>query len=228
LKVEVESATSSLPSEVDYIIIGSGIGGLTCGALLRYYGYSVLVLESHYAPGGVAHTFERKGFKFDAGPSLWNGMSTKPYNPLREVLEIIGQGDTVKYAHYDGWMMHIPEGSFKFQVGEGNFEPILQSFGGVNALSEWKQLNAALRPIQELATAIPPLILRSDYGLLRTMLPHLWKLIKGALVANKVEGSFKDVSKHYVTDRFLENWLEFLSFALSGLPADSTIAAAVA
>jgi len=100
-------------------------------------------------------------------------------------------------------MMHIPEGSFKFRVGEGNFEPILQTFGGVNALSEWKQLNAALRPIQELATAIPPLILRSDYGLLRTMLPHLWKLIKGALVVSKVEGSFKDVSKHYVTDRFL-------------------------
>ena len=85
LTAEVESVTSSLPSEVDYIIIGSGIGGLTCGALLRYYGYSVLVLESHYAPGGVAHTFERQGFKFDAGPSLWNGMSTKPYNPLREV-----------------------------------------------------------------------------------------------------------------------------------------------
>jgi len=94
-------------------------------------------------------------------------------------------------------MMHFPEGSFKFQVGEGNFEPILQTFGGVNALREWKQLNAALRPIQELATAIPPLILRSDYGLMRTMLPHLWKLIKGAFVASKVEGSFKDVSKHY-------------------------------
>ena len=49
-------------------------------------GYSVTVLESHYLPGGVAHTFEKDGFKFDAGPSLWNGMSTKPYNPLREVL----------------------------------------------------------------------------------------------------------------------------------------------
>ena len=40
--------------------------------------------------GGCAHTFDYKGFKFDAGPSLWNGMATKPYNPLREVLEIIG------------------------------------------------------------------------------------------------------------------------------------------
>lgn len=70
--------------EVDFVVIGSGIGGLSSAALLKYYGYSVVVLESHYLPGGVAHTFEREGFKFDAGPSLWNGMSTKPYNPLRE------------------------------------------------------------------------------------------------------------------------------------------------
>ena len=54
-------------SEADYVVIGSGIGGLSCAALLSYYGYSVIVLESHYLPGGVAHTFERNGFHFDAG-----------------------------------------------------------------------------------------------------------------------------------------------------------------
>lgn len=37
--------------EVDYIVIGSGIGGLSCAALLNYYGYDVLVLESHYLAG---------------------------------------------------------------------------------------------------------------------------------------------------------------------------------
>lgn len=47
---------------------------------INLLGYSVTVLESHYLPGGVAHTFEKDGFKFDAGPSLWNGMATKPYN----------------------------------------------------------------------------------------------------------------------------------------------------
>lgn len=78
----------TLPNEADYVVIGSGIGGLSCAAMLRYYNYSVLVLESHTVPGGVAHGFEKKGFKFDAGPSLWNGMSTKPYNPLREVSKI--------------------------------------------------------------------------------------------------------------------------------------------
>ena len=65
----------SLQDSVDYVVIGSGIGGLSCAALLSYYGYSVAVLESHYLPGGCAHTFERNGFKFDAGPSLWYVMT---------------------------------------------------------------------------------------------------------------------------------------------------------
>ena len=45
---------------------------------------------------------------------------------------------------------------------------------------------------------------------------------------SKVEGSFKDFSREIVKDKFLENWFEFLSFALSGLPSNGTIAAAVA
>ena len=146
----------------------------------------------------------------------------------RQVLEIVGEGDTVKYSQYDGWVMHIPEGSFKFTVGKGNFEPILERFGGMDAVKEWEELNRLLVPIVELSTAVPPLTLRSDPTVLFTLLPHLWKLIKGAFVASQVEGSFKAVSNKVVKNKFLENWFEFLSFALSGLPADATIAAAVA
>ena len=217
-----------LGDEYDYVVIGSGIGGLSAAAMLTYYGYSVLVCEAHYLPGGVAHTFEKDGFKFDAGPSLWNGMDTIPYNPLREILEIIGEGNSVKYAHYDGWMMHVPEGSFKFTVGEGKFEEILKRFGGSTAIAEWKELNRRLIPITELSAAIPPLALRSDPTVISTLLPHLTKLISKLPWVNKVEGSFKAISREVVKDEFLENWFEFLSFALSGLPADGTIAAAVA
>ena len=65
-------------------------------------------------------------------------------------------------------------------------------------------------------------------GVILTLWPHLRKLAQGAGVASKVEGSFKAISSTVVKDKFLENWFEFLSFALSGLPADGTIAAAVA
>ena len=196
--------------------------------LSKCYGYKVLVLESHYLLGGCAHTFERDGFKFDAGPSLWNGMATKPYNPLREIMEIVDCGDKVQYSNYDGWVMHTPDCSFKFTVGEGEFEKVIEKHGGDDALNEWKELLEYIKPIQELAVAIPPLVLRSDPGVLLTLAPHFGKLLKGALVASKVEGSFYNVSKGIVKDKFLVNWFEFLSFALSGLGADGTIAAAVA
>ena len=107
-------------------------------------------------------------------------------------------------------MMHVPEGSFKFQVGAGKFEAVLERFGGADALQEWQALNAAaLELIQALATAIPPLALRCDLGLALTLLPHLLKLVQGAPIVGKVEGSFKDISKHHIKDAFLVSFLIF-------------------
>ena len=56
-----EKLSSYSESSFDYIVIGSGIGGLCSAALLRWYGYSVLVVESHYLAGGCAHAFKRQG-----------------------------------------------------------------------------------------------------------------------------------------------------------------------
>lgn len=42
-------------------IIGSGLGGLTAGALLAKKGYDVTVLEQHNIVGGSSTTFKRKG-----------------------------------------------------------------------------------------------------------------------------------------------------------------------
>ena len=39
-------------SEWDVIVIGAGVGGLSCTALTSAYGFKTLVLESHYALGG--------------------------------------------------------------------------------------------------------------------------------------------------------------------------------
>lgn len=51
----------------DAIIIGSGMGGLSCAAALARSGLKVLVLEQHYAPGGLTQTFHRSGFRWDVG-----------------------------------------------------------------------------------------------------------------------------------------------------------------
>eukprot|EP00958_Prasinococcus_capsulatus_P023947 scaffold3674_cov371-Prasinococcus_capsulatus_cf.AAC.4 len=60
--------SSDVPQDLDAIVIGSGIGGLTTAALLSKAGKRVLVLEAHYRPGGCTHAFYEVGDNvFDSG-----------------------------------------------------------------------------------------------------------------------------------------------------------------
>lgn len=56
-----------IPENIDFIIIGSGISGLTTAGLLSRVGKKVLVLEQHYIAGGCTHCFKDKGWEFDTG-----------------------------------------------------------------------------------------------------------------------------------------------------------------
>jgi len=56
----------ALPEDqFDAIIIGAGLGGLSCGAAFARQGFKPLVIEQHTKPGGYATTFQRKDFTFD-------------------------------------------------------------------------------------------------------------------------------------------------------------------
>lgn len=46
---------------------------LCAAALLSSYGKKVVVCEAHTQAGGCAHGFDRGGYKFDSGPSLFSG-----------------------------------------------------------------------------------------------------------------------------------------------------------
>lgn len=49
------------------VIIGSGLGGLSCGVILARNGYDVTILEQHYQIGGCLQCFTRNGAKFETG-----------------------------------------------------------------------------------------------------------------------------------------------------------------
>lgn len=49
------------------VIIGSGLGGLSCGLILSRAGYDVTVLEQGTQPGGCLQCFTRRGVKFETG-----------------------------------------------------------------------------------------------------------------------------------------------------------------
>ncbi len=50
----------------DFVILGSGLGGLSAAACLTRQGYRVAVLEKHYLPGGCCHTFDYGNYRFCA------------------------------------------------------------------------------------------------------------------------------------------------------------------
>jgi phytoene desaturase len=82
-------APSQLAPCYDVIVVGAGIGGLTCAAYLAKFGARVLIVERHSLPGGLCSFFKRKGFRFDSGahyfgslgdPKSFGGMLLRPLN----------------------------------------------------------------------------------------------------------------------------------------------------
>ncbi|MBX2863676.1 MAG: NAD(P)/FAD-dependent oxidoreductase [Leptolyngbyaceae cyanobacterium MAG.088] len=214
-------------NQTEIIVIGSGIGGLCCAALLARYGYDVVVCESHSIPGGAAHGFERAGFFFDSGPSLYSGLSYSPSaNPLRQVLDALGED--AHWLTYDTWGCCLPEGDFDTTVGADQFCEVLQTLRGAMAVKEWHQLQQIMAPLGKAAIALPPAAMRFDLGAMRTAGPFLPTLLPQARHVAKLTGPFSRIMDGVVHDEFVRNWLNMLCFLLSGLPADGTITAEVA
>ena len=131
---------------MEIIIIGSGIGGLCCGALLAKYGFEVTICEAHSIAGGAAHSFTRDGYKFDSGPSLYSGMSYTPStNPLKQVLDAIEED--LDWVNYDTWGCLLPEGDFNTTVGAEDFCKTLEQIRGESAVREWCRLQQEMEPL---------------------------------------------------------------------------------
>jgi phytoene desaturase len=71
--------------DVDVIVIGAGLGGLSSGALLAHQGRKVLVLEQSGRVGGCCSTFEKDGYSFDVGASV-----VEIIQPIEKVFKILG------------------------------------------------------------------------------------------------------------------------------------------
>ncbi|KAG6406380.1 hypothetical protein SASPL_133980 [Salvia splendens] len=244
IKISAQISTNGSPllaqtfsgkPEADVIVIGSGIGGLCCGALLARYDQDVLVLESHDLPGGAAHSFTIKDYKFDSGPSLFSGFQSRgpQANPLAQVLDALGESPPC--ATYDSWKVIIPEGEFLSRIGPTEFFKDLQTYGGPNAVQEWKKLLDAILPLSAAAMALPPLAIRGDLGVLLTAgaryAPSLFKSFlqmgpQGALGATKLVRPFVEILDSLeLKDPFVRNWVDLLSFLLAGVRSDGVLSA---
>ncbi|MEI6616758.1 MAG: FAD-dependent oxidoreductase, partial [Cyanobium sp. ELA507] len=125
----------------DLVVVGSGLGGLCAAAIAARHGLEVLVLEAHDQPGGAAHGFQRQGFAFESGPSLWSGLGSWPSsNPLAQVLRAIGE--EVAVHRYHEWGLLLPEGQLQVGVGLDPFLAVVRDLRGAAAADEWARFMA--------------------------------------------------------------------------------------
>jgi all-trans-retinol 13,14-reductase len=83
----------------DVVIVGSGLGGLACGAILAREGYSVCILEKNKQIGGGLQTFVRKKVIFDSGVHYVGGLE-KGQN-LYQLFRFLGIMDKLKIRRMD-------------------------------------------------------------------------------------------------------------------------------
>ena len=88
-----------MKAEYDIVIIGSGLGGLICGAILGDAGFSVCMLEKNRQLGGSLQTFARDKVLFDSGVHYIGGLA-KGQN-LYQVFKYLGLMDAMKLQRMD-------------------------------------------------------------------------------------------------------------------------------
>jgi len=103
--------------EYDAIIIGSGLGGLSCAAYLARNGWKVLLLEKHSIPGGYATNFKRGDFIFDVSLHMMDGVG-KGQN-MYKFLDQCGVGEKIEFSklRYFGRFI-FPEHDIRLPSGD--------------------------------------------------------------------------------------------------------------
>lgn len=112
------------------IIIGSGLGGLTCGYILQKNGFDVTILEQGIQIGGCLQCFLRRGVKFETGMHFigsamlgqtmhrmlrYFGLENLPLSPL--------DTDGYNTIALQGQNFRIPNGKEAFVERMGSYFP---------------------------------------------------------------------------------------------------------
>ncbi|MFC2030894.1 phytoene desaturase family protein [Chloroflexota bacterium] len=117
-QIDARPGRATTDGDYDVVVIGSGMGGLGCAALLSKWGYRTLVLEHHNLVGGYYSSFSRSGFRFNVGAmeitGLWDG------GPFDLFLRELG----LKVEDY------FSTNSYNYRLGEWRIEPF-EDLGGL-------------------------------------------------------------------------------------------------
>lgn len=211
--------SSQSPTEVDVIVIGSGIGGLVTATQLAAKGAQVLVLERYVIPGGSAGYFERQGYRFDVGASMIFGFGEQgTTNLLTRALKAVNvhletYADPVQ-IHY-----HLPN-SLSLKVHR-NYENFLQELiahfphekAGIRQFYDecWKVFNCL--------NAMELLSLEEPRYLMRVFFQNPFACLG---LVKYLPQNVGDVARRWIHDPELLKFIDMECYCWSVVPSDRT------
>lgn len=146
------------------VIIGSGLGGLVCGAILAREGYKITVLEMNKQIGGTLQAYARDKHLFDSGVHYIGGLD-KGQN-LYKAFKYLGIIDKLKLqkmdeSAFDKIYFASDNKTYSFAQGYENFERTLtEAFP-----EEEKAIKTYCSYIQKVCSHFPLYNIRSgDYS----------------------------------------------------------------
>jgi len=75
------------PERYDAVVVGAGVAGLVCAAVLARGGARTLVVEAGKRPGGQLQTVSHQGHAVDVGPLFWDALG------FPEILAAVGAAE---------------------------------------------------------------------------------------------------------------------------------------
>lgn len=112
----------------DTIIIGAGLSGLLCGAILSKKGQRVCLLEKNSEIGGAIQPFKRKGVTFDTGMHFFGSIGEGQIQ--KEIFKIIGIDKKVDLTERKGTVFKLIINEKEYEIPQGfyNFQKKLEEY----------------------------------------------------------------------------------------------------
>ena len=104
------------------IVIGSGLGGLSCGYILQKSGHDVVILEQGTQLGGCLQCFTRKGAKFETGMHFIGSASSG--QTMNKMMHYFNLHEDVKLSSLDTFAYNTISfcgDEFRFANGKDSF-----------------------------------------------------------------------------------------------------------
>jgi phytoene desaturase len=194
------------------IVIGSGFGGLGVASRLLSAGHNVTIIEKRDKLGGRAYVYEKKGFKFDGGPTV----ITAPFM-FDDIWEAAGKkrSDYVEFVPCDPFYRIFDHNGEKFDYNNDHEFTIKEiekrSPGDVAGYEKFLATTKAIFQKGFVELADQPFLKFMD---MMKVAPDLIKLQSYKTV-------YKYVSK-FIKDDFLRQCFSFHPLLVGGNPFDTT------